>query len=505
MPHRSMVRGAARVGLIGKLVVGALLAACGSGGTPSALLTPTPESPGAGAWPERSAEGPASAGANGQGPPETLAPEALATLSAAGLGGRLVMAAMAPEGASNIVWALDLASGRTTELWATGEGENVSDWTPSPDGRRVAYRSIVRRGSPLVGAEGIVVRALEPGAEPLELVSVDTEIGRLAGFAWAPDGSAVVYARQLGGLPSARDGGGAGEAVWEIFELPLRPDGGAGEERRVARVFGPDLQAGAGQAATLRLLSRDPEGRVALAELAQDRPELLGIRVLDPAGGPPLRHPLTLPLGDLVPSPDGRRLAFAANPRGDSSGAGTPAPGSGGEGAPAVEIGVLDVVSGEVVDLVAAWQSGARAAAPAAASGPGSGPPGAAERIGRPLWWGPEALVWAGLDPASGDSGGTARSTSRLWSAHLGSGPAGAETFALAGLDGGFEPRGFAPDGSALVLALPLGSDPAAPGDRLRLLDTTGDGEAAGSGRALAPVIADLFAPPGTWALSWAP
>ncbi|MFN2115573.1 MAG: WD40 repeat domain-containing protein [Anaerolineae bacterium] len=135
--------------------------------------------------------------------------------------GRLVWLEVADNQVENAAKAMDLATGNTESLWTTGHRTNVSDVALSPDGRWIAYRVVEHDAVP---PEAIVARRLEPGAEPQIIAETETDVARLTGFAWSPDGTAIAYGRQQGHLRV----GGEGEArPFERWEVHIVPAGDA--------------------------------------------------------------------------------------------------------------------------------------------------------------------------------------------------------------------------------------------------------------------------------------
>ena len=131
--------------------------------------------------------------------------------------GRWVVMATDAAGQRNRALQLDPASGEWRDLWVTSPLGNVTDWSPAPDGRSVAYR-IIQRSSPTDAIEALVVRDLAPGAPARVLTVVDASKERLAGFGWAPDGSSLGFGLQA----LAPEGSGKG-AGWSLRSASRSP------------------------------------------------------------------------------------------------------------------------------------------------------------------------------------------------------------------------------------------------------------------------------------------
>lgn len=278
----------------------------GSGLPTAAAITPGPSAPGG--------AGPAAGGSDAG-----LSPDDAAAIRAAQLPGRLVAIAPDPEDFRNWATVLDLEAATDVMLWETADGVNASDWSPAPDGSRVAYRAIERLGEATVAKESIIVRELTADATPREIVSVDTARARLAGFVWSADGRAIAYGRRVGGGAGAASNTPPVAEAWEVRiididpaaveAVALTPEPGAAMpgDRVVWRADG----AAVGSAA-LSVAGWDPAaGRIALTEVAGEARVASAVRIIDTKAGEEVgRVDIEAPALSVVPSPGGRYLAL---------------------------------------------------------------------------------------------------------------------------------------------------------------------------------------------------
>ncbi len=438
--------------------------ACSAAPTDGPLTAPVPDTQPAGT---RGA-GPAA----GSGTPATdgsaLAPDAAATIAAAHLPGRWIAVSVVPGVTHNDVAALDLGAGVLAPLWSTREGGNISDWTPSPAGDRIAFRTILRLGSTVEALESITVQALAPGTVPVDVTATDTRQARLAGFVWAPDGGAIAYGLTVGrGIDPAV----ARPERWELRVVEVPP---ADARPPVPDAAAPTPGAPVGdvrfaipidpaERIDLALLAYDPaSGRAAVAETARDSGLTGAVRLVDATAGTVERLPTGAGRDLAAPSPDGRRLALAIA----------------GEDGWRVER--LDLATGAIATLATL-------------------PPDASAA---PPVWSPDGrwLAWPEVRGVAGDP--TARTTLRVASADPAATGGGADLPITIEAEGAARPIAFAPDGGAL-LAGPI--DPAVP--------DAGDTAAAGA----SPGLFVVALPAGTrrpvawrpsidtWWLGWVP
>jgi Tol biopolymer transport system component len=227
------------------------------------------------------------------------------------LEGFLITLSATPAGIQNRAMRHDLATGERESLWTTEQGANISDWSPSPDRRRVAYRSILR-STPTEAVESLIVRDLEVGAEQLVVASADTSISRFAGFVWSPDGSSLAYGRQLGGLLGAAEtdaGAGVGmDPVWELHVVrAAKPSGGSADDRVIWQEEG-DSESLSG----LSLVAWDPAGATAaVRKVATDSGIIERLVLIDTAASE-VRDNVSLGgvAMEALASPDGRWVAL---------------------------------------------------------------------------------------------------------------------------------------------------------------------------------------------------
>ncbi|HRA19579.1 MAG TPA: hypothetical protein PLZ56_03980 [Anaerolineae bacterium] len=361
--------------------------------------------------------------------------------------GRWVVMATDAAGQRNRALQLDPASGEWRELWVTSPLGNVTDWSPAPDGRSVAYR-IIQRSSPTDAIEALVVRDLAPGAPARVLTVVDASKERLAGFGWAPDGSSLGFGLQA----LAPEGSGKG-AGWSLRSVTTA-GGGKPSEDVSNPADAPEAQilwqaeAPPDQPLALVLAAYDPErGRAVVSQLAADSGIIASLRLID-----------------LLERRESTTLSVTIAGLAPVAGVGTLAlP----EGAPLADrLLLLDLASGESRERLR-W------------------PPGGS--LGRPLWSADgRLLAIAGYtDDADGgetailvlDPAATDAAPDRRWFVP----------------GGGGAPLAFSPDSRWLLTQ--AGAADEAFGSRLMLLPLAGGD----------PLVAPLTVPPGSWALSWLP
>lgn len=261
---------------------------------------------------DRSRESAGGSSAQGEADLLSLDHSEAPALDPATLPGQLIAIAASQSGVSNRASSFELLDGRRETLWVTEEGGNVSDWSPSPDRRRVAYRMIQRApGEPTVATESILVQSLEANAEAIELAQTDTALARLAGFAWSPKGDSLAYGRQIGGLAGAGPESSTAIPSWELRTvLAEAPNASSINDRVVWRLEGAAVGPN-----NLSLAAWDPASeRAALVELAGDSGMPGGVRIIDLDRGEEVaRIPSSGSALHSLPSPDGRLLALSTN------------------------------------------------------------------------------------------------------------------------------------------------------------------------------------------------
>lgn len=148
--------------------------------------------------------------------------------------GRIVTIAAVDDPARprNVAQAWAAGAAAANDLWETDS--EISDWLPSPDGRRAMYR-IVWHYVPKT--EALVVRALTPGAPERYVVMGEPELGRLAGQVWSPDGDALAYGKQVGHVESFSGAGGTRR--WEMRAVSLGPPSEADGAAAMTGAAGP--------------------------------------------------------------------------------------------------------------------------------------------------------------------------------------------------------------------------------------------------------------------------
>ncbi len=215
----------------------------------------------------------------------------------AALPGRLLVTAPSVAHDSDVLMALDAASGATTPLWPLFEdpaaGTKAHDWAIAPGGRQVAY---LGKG----GADGarIVVRDLSPGAPSREH---PVPGGTADVLQWLPDGEALVYGRL--DIEGVADTGLAHVARWELRRLTPAN----GEDELVVAL---DAQQLGGRFP--RLAGYDAEaGRAALLLGPGENFFVDTIRLLDTRTGETVADLTTMDEGFVaVAAPDGRQVAY---------------------------------------------------------------------------------------------------------------------------------------------------------------------------------------------------
>jgi hypothetical protein len=224
-----------------------------------------------------------------------------------GLEGRLLWIEAPDDRVDNIASVLDLSSGETTRLWSTGTGTNLSDVALSPDGSKIAYRLVQRESAP---PEAIMVRRLAPGAEPMVIATIETDVGHLTGFAWAPDGTGIAYGRQLGHL-RVNENGASPFDRWELHVASAdgldAANGHTASDTAVWAIDGQELGPVA-----LHVVAWDPSaGLVAVTETPADGGAAVAVRLVDTAVGEERdRVPAGVLEFEAVGSPDGRFVAM---------------------------------------------------------------------------------------------------------------------------------------------------------------------------------------------------
>jgi len=366
------------------------------------------------------------------------------------LPGRIVAIAAVPEAMRNRALAFGPSDDAVPrELWTTPDGANVSDWSPAPDGRRVAYR-VIQRSSPTEAVESIVVRALDPRAAPITVASIDTAEARLAGFVWIADGRgrAVAYLVRVGPLVTGESGPSDPPQAWELHRVDLGAGAGNPADHVVWRVEGESAGAPG-----LLLVGWDAAAeRAALAEIAGDSGLAAAVRVLDTSAGTAVqRVDVSLAASDITMSPDGHWLAL-------SESVASP---------PTVRL--LELSTGDVTTL--------------ARSDDGARP-------GKPLWSPDGAwLAWLSY-PADGADDARVMVMSVADKAST-------VEFKPDGYS--VQPLAFSPDSRALLLGVALA--PGAPWERLTVLKMPA-GDRMGFG---VPIDLPQMAPYGAWQVSWVP
>lgn len=101
-----------------------------------------------------------------------------------------------------------------TALWEADS--EISDWLPSPDGRRTMYREVWHY---VPKTEALVVRDLTAGAAPRYAVMGEPELSRLSGQVWSPDGTSIAYGVQAGDVVAFSGAGGTRR--WEMRAVTL--------------------------------------------------------------------------------------------------------------------------------------------------------------------------------------------------------------------------------------------------------------------------------------------
>lgn len=99
-------------------------------------------------------------------------------------------------------------------LWEADS--EISDWLPSPDGRRTMYREVWHY---VPKTEALVVRDLTTGAAPRYAVMGEPELSRLSGQVWSPDGTSIAYGVQAGDVVAFSGAGGTRR--WEMRTVTL--------------------------------------------------------------------------------------------------------------------------------------------------------------------------------------------------------------------------------------------------------------------------------------------
>lgn len=242
-----------------------------------------------------------------------------APVGRAAVEGRLVT--VAARGDGNEVAILDLASGASEVVWTTGP--EIADWHVAPTGERAAYRAAIRFPR---AAESLEVRELAAGASPRVVATVDPEVERIAGHAFAEDGAALLYASQ------AVEPSGAA-ALWLAGARPgdeKAPDGD-----RPYRSLPLDARVGPLPALSLVAWSSH-SGRAILREDAPDGGPVLGASFFaEPVAGPQHRSPAPAADAALAAAPDAAAVAWLPRDGGpvvvdDGTGPREVAPGDGG-------------------------------------------------------------------------------------------------------------------------------------------------------------------------------
>jgi dipeptidyl aminopeptidase/acylaminoacyl peptidase len=292
MKRTSVVPGLTKILLIGLMLLPAACRSARNGETE----VPKEATPPAEVLDTQKVEADARAGGGGSGAPSDL-------------GGYLITLSATPAGIQNRAMRHDLTTGERETLWTTEQGANISDWSPSPDRQRVAYRSILR-STPTEAVESLIVRDLEVGAEALVVAAADTSISRFAGFVWSPDGSSLAYGRQFGGLLGAAetDAGAQLDPVWELHVVrAAKPNGGSADDRVIWQQQG-DSERLSG----LALVAWHPDSATAaIQRVATDSGIIEGFTLVDTDMG--VVRDSVAPGGlasESLASPDGRWLAL---------------------------------------------------------------------------------------------------------------------------------------------------------------------------------------------------
>ncbi|HEX9894474.1 MAG TPA: hypothetical protein VGA78_11155, partial [Gemmatimonadales bacterium] len=195
------------------------------------------------------------------------------------------------------IWLMDLPNGTPRRL--TPDSFGPLEYSPawSPDGRVLAFTTWDD------SARGAVWRVPAGGGAPQP---VSQTAGEYLNPVWSPDGGDLVVVR--GGGVTARGMGLARTPFWEVVRVPVA----GGGETVLARI-----RPGPGFAEVVRP-AFGPEGRIFFTELKTKqpadpfRPVVLGtLTSVRPDGSDRKVHAEVSYADDVVPSPDGRWLAFS--------------------------------------------------------------------------------------------------------------------------------------------------------------------------------------------------
>lgn len=201
--------------------------------------------------------------------------------------------------AAGRVWVMDLPDGEPRPLTPDdfGYAEFAPSW--SPDGSAIAFTTLSEANRGHVWAA-----APTPGSTPRQLTRREAFYTHTL---WTPEGDAVVATR--GGGATARGRTVTHDAIFDLVEVPAQ----GGEARRITEVAIPTgTNPGSFARRGITQASFGPDGRLFFPQAGEHEDEgsvtyLASVR----RDGTDRRLHLSFPWADeIVPSPDGRRVAF---------------------------------------------------------------------------------------------------------------------------------------------------------------------------------------------------